>query len=151
MQRDRECCFLWGFIYPVMNQQKHSASDFCSLLENVHFVQKVFLFSNNIGFLIFFTVYWLYYSAVENSQLNFELCLLQYICVYIPMDILTKHKLLVSLQNKQARSAFYCERLTHSRTCNLIFLPKPSTNIQVYRKYCYHFLHGELKTPNTLP
>lgn len=106
---------------------------------------------------MYFTVYWSHHNTTENSQLNFELCFLQYICVYIPIDMLIEHELLVSLQNKQARGAFYCEHLTHDRTCSLaqtihkytrvqeILLPFPTQWTQDCRCFAIKTMRKRLK------
>jgi len=51
------------------------------------FVQRVFLCCKKIGFLMYFTVFWLYYKTVESSQLSFELYWVEYIRIYYCVSI----------------------------------------------------------------
>lgn len=106
-----------------------------------HFVQRVFLCSENIGFLMYITclLIMLQYLCKLSAELWIVLgtlytCL--YVIVYLFIYISIKHKLLLSqnfiFQNVQPMRVpfYYCEHLTHGTTCNLLWLPKPSTGVQ---------------------
>lgn len=122
----RASCILW-------HTRKDTHPELFSFTrKSEHLVQKAFLCSKTFGFLMNITVFWLCYNNVENHQLIFELYLLQYICIYIIVNICVYYENMSCFflyRMCSQKVPFYCECLAQGRTCNLMLLHKPSADI----------------------